>query len=183
MDQPHATDIVAWIGKAKARSEDSQVIFDVVVRRRLKHFGEVIDAVAAELLSRDCQRAGMDVAVTERLRAAYIAAARHLVCAQDGRMLRIVPSRTLPLSHVEHPAATKGGWRRPVGLYVALGGFLAAFQHVVQRHLFQARSLDVSSGLVLIVYVVIGALGVHWFRCAYARVEDMPAQRTETTSS
>jgi len=85
--------------------------------------------------------------------------------------------------HVEHPAATKGGWRRPVGLYVALCGFLAAFQHVVQRHLFQARSLDVSSGLVLIVYVVIGALGVHWFRCAYARVEDMPAQRTETTSS
>jgi hypothetical protein len=63
-------------------------------------------------------------------------------------------------------SAAASAWRRPLGLYVALGGVLAAFQHVVQRHVFQDRPLDVASGLVLAAYVVVGGLGLRWFRAS-----------------
>lgn len=181
MDRPHPTDIVAWIGKGRPRSEGAQIIFDVVVGRRLTRFAEVTEAVAAELLTRDCRRAGMDHSA-ERLRRAYVGAAGDLLRSQVGILIRIVRSETKsPLSHVESGAATPGNWRRQVGLYAALGGFLAAFQHVMQRHVFQGHAPDVSSILVLAVYVVIGVLGVLWLHDSRARVEDMPAPRTGTT--
>jgi hypothetical protein len=164
MDRHHPHDLVVWIDGAKAPTEECQVVFDVVVGRKLTRFEAVAEAVATELFTRDCLRAGGDAAAMERLRTWYVVAARRLLQAQNGISIRITPAPTSSVSpHLDHLGVTPGAWRRPVGLYAALGGFLAAFQHVVQRYLFQGRPVDVGSGLILAAYVGVGVLGLRWF--------------------
>jgi hypothetical protein len=160
MDRYHPHDLVAWIDGAKAPTEECQVIFDIVVGCKLTRFEAVAETVAAELLTRDGRRAGGDVAAMEQLRAWYIVAARRLLHTQNGISIRITPAVAASASpHSKSPGVTRLTWRRPVGLYAALGGFLAAFQHFVQRYIFQGRPVDLSSGLVLAAYVGVGVLG------------------------
>jgi hypothetical protein len=165
MDQHHPRDLVTWIEEAKTPTEESRVLRDVVLQRRLARFEDVAEAVAAELLERDRLRAGGDAATMERLRGRYVVAARRLLQAQNGITIRITPGPLLSVpSPAQAGAAAALAWRRPVGVYAALGGFLAAFQHIVQRHVFQGRAVDLTSGLVLAAYVAVGIMGVRWWR-------------------
>jgi hypothetical protein len=164
MDLDHLHAVVTWIDGAKAPTEECQVVFDVVVGRRLTRFEDVAEAVAAELLTRDGLRAGGDAATMERLRTWYVVAAGRLLHAQNGIAIRITPaSAPSPPPPLDPVGAGPWAWRRPVGLYAALGGGLAAFQHVVQRHLFQGRPVDLGSGLILAAYAAIAVVGVRWF--------------------
>jgi hypothetical protein len=101
----------------------------------------------------------VNVVVTARLHAAYVANARRLLREQEGTLLRFIrdPTRT-----ALGAGPVVGDWKRPLGLYAALGGFLAAFQHGVQRHLFQGRAVDLTSSLLFGVYLGVGLLGVCW---------------------
>ena len=48
MDRHHPHDLVVWIDGAKAPTEECQVVFDVVVGRKLTRFEAVAEAVATE---------------------------------------------------------------------------------------------------------------------------------------
>jgi hypothetical protein len=160
MDRHHPNDVVVWIGGPRPASEECRVIHDVVVGRGLTRFEEVAQAVAAELFLRDRRRVGDDAAGMDRLRTWYDGAARRLLAAQHGSSVRLVPAATAAAA--DDHGGSWSSWRRPVGLYVALGGGLAAFQHVVQRHVFQARPLDLVSGLTVAAYLAAAAVGMAW---------------------
>ena len=161
MEQHHPDDAIEWIDGVEPATEEGQVIRDVVVRRGVTRFDDVAREVAAELFSRDRRRAGGDAQAMERLRAGYLTVARRLLQAQSGTSIRTVPGRR---EEATGGAPRPADWRRPVGVYTALGGFMAAFQHVVQRYLFQGRPVDVPSGLLLAAYLAVAALGVRWLR-------------------
>ncbi len=161
MDHHHPSAVVAWIDGTKAANEECEVIHDVVVRQQITRLKEVSEAVAAELFARDQRRAGGHVEAMARLQPWYGVVARRLLQSQNGTSIRITPTViSCPASPDDDVARAPLSWRRPVGLYAALGGFLAAFQHTVQRHVFQERPIDLGSGLILAVYLAIGGLGI-----------------------
>jgi hypothetical protein len=163
MHRHHPSDVVIWIEGTPATSEECQVIHTAVVERGLTRFDAVAQAVAAELFARDGRRAGGDAAAMQRLRAWYDGAARRLLESQHGSSIRIVPAVPAPEATGDGAGEPSSSWRRPIGFYVALGGVLAAFQHVVQRHLFQGRSMDLASGLAVGAYLAAAIVGLVWW--------------------
>lgn len=78
---------VAWIGPAPA-DEESQVVWQALTGERVSRYGALVERVAERLFRRDLQTIGA-AADIGFFRPFYVAHARGLVAALDGRLLRI----------------------------------------------------------------------------------------------